>query len=324
VSPSAQSLRVQNPLKRFPAAPPLPLHSANAEPQRAFALANTLLALTLFAGCQGGVTQSKVVPALVVPADFSLTLSSASLSIAQGGVSPPITVAVNAEHGFVDSVQITLTDLPAGITSNPASPFTIAAGANVAVILGAAVTTATGSNTVTEQAVSGSLSHSANFALSIQTSVLAGLPRTTYARTDAVPLADDPPSEPHHRHIVYDPANRHLFVADRALNRVEVFSTSNQLSGIGIGARVAQIDVPGASSADLSLDGSTVWVGTITEQVVAIDATLLRVRSRYFVQPMSPAPNTTFDRPEEILMVAGGSGLMRLRQSSAGQAMLVL
>jgi hypothetical protein len=216
-------------------------------------------------------------------------------------------VAVNAEHGFVDSVQITLTNLPAGMTSNPASPFTIAAGANVAVILGAAVTAATGSTTITAQAVSGSLAHSVNFALSIQSSVLAGLPRTTYARTDAVPLADDPPSEPHHRHIVYDAANHHLFVANRAMNRVEVFSTSNQPPGIGLGARVAQIDVPGASSADLSLDGATVWVGSITEQIVAIDTILLQVRSRYFVPPMSPVPNTTFDRPEEVVVLTGGN-----------------
>jgi len=235
-----------------------------------------------------------------------------------------VTVAVNAEHGFVDSVQITLANLPAGVTSNPASPFTISAGANVSVILGAAVTTGTGSSTITAQGVSGSLSHSATFALSIQGSVLAALPRTTYTRTDAVPLADDPPSEPHHRHIVYDAANHHVFVANRAMNRVEVFSTSNQLPGIGVGARVAQIDVPGASSADLSPDGATVWVGTITEQIVAIDTTLLQVQSRYFVQPMSPVPNATFDRPEEILILTGGNCLTRLRQSSAARAILAL
>jgi hypothetical protein len=182
-----------------------------------------------------------------------MTLSSTSLSISQGGVSPPVTVSISSKNGFAASVQITLTNLPAGVTSNPASPFTVAAGANTSVIFGAAIATATGNSTITAQAASGSLSHSATFALAIQASVLANLPRTAYARTDATSPADDPPAEPHHRHIVYDPANHHVFVANRAMNRVEVFSTSNQLPATGIGSRVAQIDVPGAASGNLAI-----------------------------------------------------------------------
>jgi hypothetical protein len=323
VSPFVPSILKHNPLPPYPTCPYLSLNSANAEPRRAFSAVHFLFSLLLLSGCSGGSTPAPA-PAVAVPPDFSLTLSSTSLSIPQGGVSQPVTVSINAKNGFAGSVQITLANLPAGVTSNPASPFTVAGGANVSVIFGAAATTATGNSTITAQAVSGSLSHSASFALTIQSSVLANLSRTAYARTDATSSADDPPGEPHHRHIVYDAANHHVFVANRAMNRVEVFSTSNQLPATGIGSRVAEIDVPGASSADLSTDGTTVWVGTFTEQIVAISTTSLQVQSRYFIQPMAPIPGTTFDRPEEVLALAGGNCLMRLRQSSAAQSVLAL
>jgi DNA-binding beta-propeller fold protein YncE len=107
---------------------------------------------------------------------------------------------------------------------------------------------------------------------------------------------DDPPGEPRHRRIAYDSVNKHLFVANRARNRVEVFSTADQ-------TRAAQISVPGASSADLSADGSTVWVGTSLEEIVAIDTPSLQIRNRYAI---SPIPNVNFDRPIEVLALSNG------------------
>jgi len=292
----------------------------HGEPRRV--LKHFLFSFFLLSGCNGGAKQSTAIPAPATPADFSLVLSSTSITIPQGGVSQPLTLSVNPANNFASSVQITLANLPAGVTSNPASPFAIAAGAKTSVIFGASATSAPGASTITAQATSGSLSHSATVALSIQKSVIANLARSTYARTDSTAAADDPSGEPHHRHIVYDAVNKHLFIANRAMNRVEVFSTSVQLPGIGLGARVAQIDVPGASSADLSSDGTTVWVGTITEQIVAIDTTSLQVKSRYSIQPISPVPNTSFDRPEEILALASGNCLMRIWQSSATPSIL--
>ena len=285
-------------------------------------LRHLLFSFFLLSGCNGGATQSAAIPAPATPADFSLVLSSTSITIPQGGVSQPLTLSVNPADSFAGSVQVTLANLPAGVTSNPASPFAIAAGAKMSVIFGASATSAPGASTITAQAISGSLSHSATLSLSIQKSAIANLARSTYARTDSTSSADDPSGEPHHRHIVYDAVNKHLFVANRAMNRVEVFSTSVQLPGVGLGVRVAQIDVPGASSADLSSDGTTVWVGTITEQIVAIDTTSLQVKSRYSIKPMSPVPNASFDRPEEILALAAGNCLMRIRQSSATQSIL--
>jgi hypothetical protein len=183
--------------------------------------------------------------------------------------------------------------------------------------LGVLPNAAIGNFTITAQGTSGSLSHSATLALGVQAFIGPPLPRTAYVRTDAVFAFDDPSGQPRHRRIAYDSANKHLFVANRAMNRIEVFSTLDQ-------TRVTQITVPAASSADISADGATIWVGTTTEQAVAIDIATLNVRARYSIQPLSPLPNSVFDRPEELLPTSSGKIMMRLRQSAAAQSLLAI
>jgi len=274
--------------------------------------------LFLVCGCGGGAGGSSAIvePPPPPSPDFAIAFSSSSLSIPQGA-SAPITISVASQNGFSGSVQVTLAGFPGGVASNPVSPFSIASGASTAVVLGASPNAPAGSFTVTAQAISGSLSHSVTLALTVQVSAAALLPRTTYVRTDAVATLDDPPGEPLHRRIAYDTANKRIFVANRAMNRVDVFSTVDQ-------TRVAQIAVPAASSADLSADGATVWVGTLTEQAVTIDTASLKLRSRYSIQALSPIPNTVFDRPEELLPMSSGRIMMRLRQSSAAQSLLAI
>jgi len=51
----------------------------------------------------------------------------------------------------------------------------------------------------------------------------------------------DPPGEPHHRRIAYDAANKHVFVANRAMDRVEVFSSIDQ-------TRISQLSIPAATA----------------------------------------------------------------------------
>ncbi|MGC2815063.1 MAG: hypothetical protein WA207_06620, partial [Candidatus Acidiferrum sp.] len=226
-------------------------------------------------------------------------------------------MSVGALNGFSGTVQVSLSGLPAGIVSNPAGSFGVAAGASAPVLFSAASNAGTGSFTVTATGVSGSISHPANLGLSVQSGVVANLPRSTFARTDSTPAMDDPSGEFHHRHVVYDPAHQLIFVANRAMNCVDVFSSSSA-------ARVAEVSVPGASSADLSPDNSTVWIGTVTEQPVAIDTTSLQIKARYELSGLQPLPNTLFDRPEELLALAGGNLIMRLRQSQSSESLLAL
>jgi len=101
------------------------------------------------------------------------------------------------------------------------------------------------------------------------------------------------------------------------MNRLEVFSSTAQ-------SRTAQITVPGVSSVDLSPDGSTVWAGSLTERIFAIDTSSLQVRASYTVQSLSPIRNTIFDLPEEVLVLSGGKYLLRLRQGAAPEALLAL
>lgn len=266
-------------------------------------------------GCGGGGSAVQTPPP--PPQDFTIAFSSSSLSLPQGSSSSAITVSVTGQNGFAGAVQVTITGLPAGVTANPASPFSIAAGAGTSVIFGAAANAATGNFMVSAQGTSGALSHAANLSLTVKQSISSLLPRTSFQRTDSIAALDALPDEPHHRHLVYDSANKHVFVANAAMNRVEVLSSTDF-------SRVAQIRVPGASSADLSADGATVWVGTLLEQAAAIDSASLQVKTRYTIQGLVPLPATPFDRPEELLTLSNGKLMMRLRQSEAAEALLAL
>jgi len=220
-------------------------------------------------------------------------------------------------NGFSGAVQVALNALPSGVTSNPASPFSVAAGASTAVVFAASANAATGNFTISVQGTSGALSHSDSLAVAVQAAVNSTLPRAAYSRTDSTSASDDPFGEPHHRHIAYDPVNKHVFIANRAMNRVEIFSTATE-------SPVAQISVPGASSADLSADGATIWIGTALEQIVAIDTTSLRIRSRYQLSGLAPIPGAIFSRPFEVLSLSNGKCLVRLRQPGSSEALLAL
>jgi len=278
-------------------------------------LAAFLLSLSALDGCGGGSSASLQPPP---PApDFSVGFSANSVSVSQGATSPTLNLSVNSLNGFSGSVQVTLGTLPVGVTSNPASPFTVAAGASVPVFFGAAANASTGNFNVSAQGTSGGLTHSAPLTLTVQGAAGSPLPRTTYARTDSTSGADDSFGEPHHRHIAYEPANKHVVVANRAVNRVEVFSTADQTS-------VAQISIPGASSADVSGDGATVWIGTSLQQIVALDTASLNLRARYLLTGLTPLPGTIFDRPVEVLSLANGKSMVRLRQPVSSEALLAL
>ncbi|MBZ5702530.1 MAG: IPT/TIG domain-containing protein [Acidobacteriia bacterium] len=243
------------------------------------------------------------------PPDFSLTISPGSLTLTAGTTSAPATLSLSALNGFSGNVQVTLSGLPAGLPSNPVSPFSVPGGGSQSVVFGAVPSLAAGNYTVTAQASNGSLSHSATLSISVQAAPPPpSLPRTNFARTDSVPSADDPPGEPHRRRIVYDAARQHIFVANPAMNRVEILSSTDA-------SRLAQIAVPQASSVDLSADGATLWAGARVQQITALDAATLAVTARYPVPGLAGASNAIFNLPVEVVALAGGKGWVRLRRS---------
>jgi hypothetical protein len=101
------------------------------------------------------------------------------------------------------------------------------------------------------------------------------------------------------------------------MNRVEVLSSTSQ-------ARLARIAIPAATSADISADGATAWVGTALDKIIAIDSASLTVRNRYTLQGLTPIPNTIFNRPIEVLSLSSGKSVVRLRQPISSEVLLAL
>ncbi len=277
------------------------------------------VALSLsFAGCgggNGGGGGGGVQPPPPIP-DFSINVSPSTLTLAQSDTSP-VSVSVTPLNGFADAVTVTLSGLPAGITTNPVSPFTMTGGQPVSLVFGATANATTGNFSLTAQGTSGSLTHSSPLMLNLQAGVVQNLSHTTYLRTDTVAPFDNPAGEPHRRHLVYDPVGRRFFAANRAMNRVDVLSDGGDLL-------LAEVDAPGATSVDLSSDGGTLWVATSLEQILAIDTQSLQVKQRYPVAGVTPIPGVVYNRPMELAATPGGELLVRLRQPAISQSLLSL
>lgn len=269
---------------------------------------------SLSAGCGGGASTRIQPPP---QADFTLNISPSSVTINQGATSSAIQVSVQPTNGFSGAVEVSLSGLPAGVVANPASPFTVQSGSGTVLLLGASTTATAGNVSITATGTSGSLNHSANLGLTVQSSVAPAVARTTYMRTDSIAALDQPSNEPHHRHLVYDAANHHIFVANTAANRVEVLSSQDA-------SRTAMVDVAGANSVDLSPDGKAVYVGTLTEQIDAIDTASLQRTRIWPVVGIASSPNTLFDRPEEVIALTGGRALVRLRLADGPAALLAM
>ena len=96
-------------------------------------------------------------------ADFSLTASPSSVTVAQGG-SGTSTITVNPFNGFSGSVTLSASGLPSGVTAGfGANPTT----STSLLTLTASGSAATGTVTVTIQGVSGSLTHTTTISLTV-------------------------------------------------------------------------------------------------------------------------------------------------------------
>jgi len=271
-------------------------------------------ALAFCAGCGGGA-QSFVQPPPPPAPDFSISFSSPSVTVAQGSTSKAVTVSVNPTNGFSGQVQVSVGGLPAGVTSNPASPFTVSVGNGVSLLFSASSSAAAGSINLTATASSGTLTHTTPLGLTVQASAASALSRSNYVRTDSVAAFDAPAGEPRHRHLAFDAAQQHLFLANRAANVVEVLSVPD-------GSKLAEIAAPGATSADLSVDGKTLWIGSTTQAVYELNATSLQIRAAHVLGSLSPLPGAPFERPEEVLATATGKAYVRMRQAAAAESLL--
>ena len=133
------------------------------------AAGSSILTLT---GVSGAITHAVAV-ALTVnaapppPGDFSLSVTPTSQTIVQGAAGSALSVAATGTNGFSANVVVAITGLPSGVTAAPAT-LTLTPGTPQSVTLTAAANATPGASTVTFTGTSGSLSHAATLALTIQ------------------------------------------------------------------------------------------------------------------------------------------------------------
>lgn len=112
--------------------------------------------------------------------DFNFTISSQSLFVPIGTGARSLQISVQPIGGFNLPVTVSLSGLPDGVTTTPASPFTVAPGGSQTVAFSAARGTSPGVGTVTAAAIArgtvSSLSHSGTFSLSAAAPVYAYVP----------------------------------------------------------------------------------------------------------------------------------------------------
>lgn len=118
-------------------------------------------------GMDGSLGHTAVMTLQVLAADFTLTVAPSSVSVMPGMTSPPVMVFVGALNGFQGNVNVTVSGLPAGVTTAPVSPFQVAAGGNQAVTFTASPQTPFGDANVTFDGTSGTLDHPAGMILHV-------------------------------------------------------------------------------------------------------------------------------------------------------------
>jgi hypothetical protein len=116
-----------------------------------------------FIGCGSGSTPSSPPPAK----DFSIRVSPAAITAQAGESNLAFSVSIAGQNGFTDPVAITLSGLPAGVTTSPASPFSVPAGSSQSLVLSIPATLSNGNFTVTASGTSAGLTHSGNLALTV-------------------------------------------------------------------------------------------------------------------------------------------------------------
>ena len=223
---------------------------------RTYTLTLGILFLALLQASCGGNGQSQPPPP--PPPGFTIVLSTSSITLTQGGSSQNVQVQVFAENGFTGSVAVTASGLPAGVTVSPA-PLSVTPSVAGTLTFAASSTAGIAQTSATVTGVSGSLTANAPLQFNVS-AALAPVP-------DPFHLIGGEFS-----HGFYDQTRQLLFVANLALNEVDV------ISGVDFSMQ-ARVPAPQPWGVDQMADGNTLVVGTLAQQIVTLDETTLTVTS---------------------------------------------
>lgn len=130
------------------------------------------IALTV-TGTSGQLAHSAALVLSVGPTsgpDFSIAVNPATVTVSPGGASNPANISIQGSNGFSGNVSVSVSGLPAGATTAPAQPLSIAAGAAQALTISVPASTMTGSYSLTLTGTSGQLVHTAALVLNVSSS----------------------------------------------------------------------------------------------------------------------------------------------------------
>jgi hypothetical protein len=210
--------------------------------------------MVTFTGTSGALSHSATVAVTIAApaADFTVTLSPASVTLVAGGTGAGVSVTAGAVNSFAGTVAVAITGLSAGVTANPTT-LSLAPGVAQSTTLTAGLSAPAATSTVTVTGTSGSTSHSATLALTVQ----------------AVPMTNAP-----------DVTTYHYNVARDGLNAKETILTQTnvnpaQFGKIGFDAVDGKVDAQPLYLANVAIGGqlrNVLYVATEHDSVYAFDA----------------------------------------------------
>jgi hypothetical protein len=269
-----------------------------------FTAASTLASGPLsfpFTGSAGTLSSTGTVTLTVsstaaIPTSFS-SFPSSELGVPIGGSNSLAFSSTGQNEDY--ALDLTVSGLPAGTTAT-ITPTPIIPGDSFTVTVAAASTAPESQNvpiTLTGTPALGSVTPATgSFSLDVtpRPGTLANN-RTDFVSTQATPFG-----------VVYDRQADLIFASNSVWNRIDVISNKTHLLQQSIPLR-------GAQAIDVSQDGSTVWIGTNSQQVFALNTSTFAL-TRYIV-PMIAGSGW-----EDNLLLALSDGTLLLNTSpGAGQ-----
>ena len=224
-----------------------------------------------FQGTSGSLSHSAALSLSVQPpaGDFALTINPGSLSLPAGS-QQQVAVTIAPSNNFTGAVQVSVSGLPAGVSSGNASVSVQSGPTSGTLQFTALPTVPMEAGSVTIQAISGSISHTAMLAVST----------APYA-----PPASDPFTTVGGGILrgFYDAQRKLLFTTNPSLNEIEVISGTTR-------AVLHRVNVPQPAGIDQMPDGKTLVIGSLSQGVYLLDEDTLATTVHFVANASAPLP----------------------------------
>jgi DNA-binding beta-propeller fold protein YncE len=215
---------------------------------------------------------------------YSLMVNPTSL-ILRPGAQGTFQLSMQPSGGFAGDVEVQFSGLPSGVTTNPVGPFALGSSQPAAITVATSGDISDGSYNLQIASSAGTLSQMANEALGIVTGV-SPPSRADFVRTDDTPGA-----------AIYDEAHKCVYETNPIAGTVDVISTQTHQI-------LRRIAVPSPAGIDISPDDSTVFIGTETQAIYAVNTANLAITGRYLVPMNQQSAPVVFAQPPQAPVAA--------------------